>query len=149
MKTKPFQFAALTFLVLIGVIYWRATVRELSPEEKVRVAIDAMVEGAERRELDPFEEYLSDAIKDQAGQGKQEILHHLRILFLRHREIHLSIRALEIEGTGQQTRSAKMYLLMSSTLIPQNEGLYNLTFQNENGEWRLWQMDWGEGYGVE
>jgi len=121
----------------------------LSPEEQIRTAIKEMVEGAEERRLEPFKKHLSEQLEDQNGLGKKDILQRLRVLFLRHPEIHLSILSLDMTGSGNQVRKVQMELLMSSTSIPQNRGIYDFTFRQEDGDWNLWYMDWGQGYGLE
>jgi len=145
---RDVQIAIFVVVGVIGLI-WVLRPDPRSPEERIRAAIEAMVEGAENHDLDPFRDYLSEQLKDQSGLGKQDVLNRLRVLFLRHPSIHLQILSLEVSGSSNQVKNVFLELLMSSTSFPQDKGNYDIVFRLEDDTWRVFSLDWGSGYGQE
>ena len=135
-------------LMIVGMIYMNRCSTPNSPEAQVKDAIREMVEGAEKKSIAPFEKHLSDNVQDEQGRGKKELLNTLRLIFLQHPRISLSLMSLNVEdNTNPDVISADLTLLMGETPLPSDKGNFFLTFRREGDTWRVWEVKWGEGYG--
>ena len=142
------QSLFILLLMIVGIIYMNRCSSPDSPEAKVKAAIREMVEGAEKKDIDPFEKHISVNVQDEQGRGKTELLNTLRLIFLQHPRISLSLLSLNVAGnTNPDVISADLTLLMGETALPSDKGNFFLTFRREGDEWRVWEVKWGEGYG--
>lgn len=117
-------------------------------ETQINRAIEEMVESAENHQLEAFQKHLSSDIKDEENRDKRAILFILRSIFKRHADIHLNIIDVTIyDGTNPDVKEATLEMMMGETPVPTDRGSFNLTFRNESGTWRLWQVEWNGGYG--
>ncbi len=143
------QSLVVLVLMIAGLIYMaNRGPGEQSPEGQVRKAIQALVTGAEDKDIGPFETYLSVEVKDEQGRGKDEILNIMRLIFFRHPAISLSLLDLEVaDNTNPDVLSASLTLLMGESPIPSDKANFFLTFRREDNTWRVWEIRWDGGYG--
>ncbi len=143
------QSLVVLLLLLAGILYVSRSRDQDSPEAQVRAAIAEMVEGAEKRSIAPFKKHMSEKIQDEAGRGKDELLDTLRLIFFRHQTISLHLVSLEVaDNTNPDIMSADLILLMSETALPTDKGNFFLTFRREGDTWRVWEIQWRDGYGM-
>jgi hypothetical protein len=149
-QNRQKQSLVILLLLVAGIIYTstRGSDPE-SPEGQVRKAINELVEAAEQRDLDPFRKHLSEDVQDEQGRGKQDLLNTLRMIFIRHQKISLSLLNLNVDNnTNPDIISASLTLLMGDTAIPTDKGNFFLTFRREGDTWKVWEVEWGTGYGI-
>ena len=121
-----------------------------APRERVSAIVDELVSAAEKKNLGPFKKHLSEEIRDESGRGKKELLDLLRLIFLRHSKISLTVLSKQVEeNTNPSIFDVSLSLLMSESLLPTDRGEFFLTFRKEGDAWRIWALKWGEGYGFE
>ncbi len=146
------QKQSLVILILLaaGVIYLSMRGSgDNTPRSQVERAIKAMVKGAENKNIGPFREYFSENVRDESGNRKQDLLNILRGIFLRHKNISLSLVSLDIQdNTNPDIISASLTLLMGENILPTDRGNFFATFRREeDGAWRVWEIRWQGGYG--
>lgn len=136
-------------LMIAGIIYTVSRQNaQKTPEGIVKAAVEEMVEAAQKKKIAPFKEHLSEQVRDDSDHGKEEMLNMMRGIFLRHPKISLQIFALDVKtGTNPNVISVSLTLLMSEGPLPTDKGTFDITFRNENGQWRVWEVAWRDGYG--
>ena len=148
-KKKEVQWSVFGLVLILGIVWISRSNRHETPESQIRKVVQILVEAAENHKLSPFKEYLSDQLKDQDGRSKQDILQTMQLLYLRHPSIHLQILSLDFSGSSDQIRNVNLQLLMSSSSFPEDRGSYGFVFRKEGQTWRIFSLDWGQGYGQE
>ena len=119
-----------------------------TPAAQVERIVRELVAAAEDKNLKPFRKYLSEEVRDDQGRGKKEILNILRAIFFRHGRISLSLIHLDVvESAGSQVFSADLSLLMGEQIVPTEKGNFFVTFRRQDGQWRVWEVKWDQGYG--
>ncbi len=145
-RQKQSLFVLLFFIAGMIYVSWRED--PASPEAQVKAAIEDMVKGAEKKDIDPFKKHLSDQVQDEQGRNKDALLNTLRVIFLRHPRISLNLLSLDMaDNSNPDIISADLTLLMSETALPTDKGNFFLTFRREGNAWRVWEIKWDGGYG--
>lgn len=144
---RQLQSLVVLFLLLAGMAYWGMRGSD-DPETVIEGIVEELVEAAEHKKIGPFKEYLSDRFEDEQGRSKEEVLNILRMIFLRHPTISLHIFSLSFSQSSNPTvKQVDLTLLMSETTLPQDRGKFQITFRQTDGDWKIWEARWGEGYG--
>ena len=142
------QSAFVLILVILGIGYMSLKSNPDSPEAAIETAIDAMIEGAEAKDIDPFEDHVSPSFRDESNRPKDDVLRIVRAIFLRHPTIAISKVNLDITSTtNPAVYDARLLVLTGEGLLPKDKAEFYLTFRQEQGRWLLWQAQWGDGYG--
>lgn len=142
------QSLVVLLLFIAGMFYMSNRENPESPEAQVRAAIEEMVRGAEKKDIDPFKKHLSEEVQDEQGRNKEVLLNTLRVIFLRHPRISLNLLDLDVAGgTNPDVIKASLTLLMSETALPTDKGNFFLTFRREGDTYRVWELRWDGGYG--
>jgi hypothetical protein len=134
-------------LIVVFIFSFAGCRQQEDPGQVIQRQMDLLVKAAELRDLDPFKTHFSEDVKDQTGRGKKELLGMLWMLFQRHREIHLYVLSMEKEEVGVDRFEVTIELLMGSSALPEDRGIFDVTWRKEGRDWRVWQLSWGEGYG--
>jgi len=146
------QSAVVLALILIAIFWRMGASGPDDPETVVTEAVKALVEAAEKEDLDPFRTWLSDQVQDSSGRGKEEIVKTLFGIFFRYRNIRLNQVSLTVDqGTNPDVLTARLVLLMGAdTPLPTDKGSFRLTFRREEDTWRVFDIDWEDGaqYGL-
>jgi len=149
----PRQKQSLFVLVLLaaGIGYYTCKSQPAgSPEAIVRGIVKTLIEAAEERDLEPFKTYLSDQVTDENGRTKDELLTILRGIFFTHKKISLTTLQIDITpNTNPNLMQAHIVVLMSETTLPTDRGEFFTTFRKEGDGWRITEVNWGEGYGID
>jgi len=149
----PRQKQSLFVLVfmLAGIAYMTCrNERQDSPEAKVRAIVQELVSAAESKDLGPFKKYLSEQVTDESGRKRDELLNVMRGIFFSHKKISLTLVSLDIAtNTNPNLIDARVVVLMSETLLPTEKGDFLVGFRKEAAGWRIWEVKWGEGYGID
>lgn len=94
------------------------------PEVRIRAAIDAIEQAAERRSLDGVAEHVSDDYSDAWHSDRRAALRSLLVYFQGHQDIHLLTRISEIRlSDDASTATATMYVGMAGVPVESAEAL--------------------------
>ena len=137
--------------MIAGISYYTCRTKTPdSPEAVVRGIIKTLIAAAEDRDLGPFKTYLSDQVTDENSRHKDELLTILRGIFFTHKKIRLTTLEIDITpNTNPNLMQARIVVLMSETTLPTDRGEFFTTFRNEKDGWRITEVRWGEGYGID
>lgn len=142
------QSLAILAMIVIAIIVVPMWNRDPdSPETQVRTAVQTLVKAAEKEDMGPFRELLSQKVKDSNGRSREEILKTLFAIFFQYKQIKLTQVNLDIvTGTQPDVITANLTLLMgASSPLPSDKGNFVLTFRKEDDTWRVWEIDWEDG----
>lgn len=118
------------------------------PSEIAEANLETLIEAARQRDIGPFEELLSDRVLDDQGRNKDDLVKTLRLLFFRHKNIHLNVVDLQSRETiPDEEVVTNLTLLMGEQAVTVDKGLFEVTFSREGTKWRVTQVKWGGGYG--
>ncbi len=89
----------------------------------------------------------SDQFKDEEGRNKQEALNILRMIFLRHPKISLTIVGMQFqEHSDARVLELELDLLMSESSLPSDHGRFWITMRDQGQGYQMWNAIWEEGY---
>lgn len=148
-KTQPalvvYLFALTTFLLS------SCDNKPASLEDEIRQFIDSSINAAEQRDSSTLLERIRDNYHDKKGHNRQQLSSLVRLYFLRNRSIYLFSKIRDIQITGNQNASVKLYVAMAGKQISDVTLLSNyrasiyrfeLRLSKVDGEWMLEQADW-------
>lgn len=136
--------------MLTGIAYMTLKNRpDDTPEAAVKKIVHTLIEAAEEKNLGPFKTYLSEKATDENGRNKEELLNLMRGIFFAHKKIGISLIALEVTpNTNPTMADASIVVLMSENILPTDKGEFFISCRKEEDGWRIWEVRWGEGYGI-
>lgn len=114
-------------------------------EEALRDTIAAMEAAAEARDADALEEYLAEDFVGPGGMDRDRFGRTAALLWLRSREIGVSLGPLEVEATDAHARVRFTAATRGGEgLLPDSANVYavDTAWRVEDGEWRLISADW-------
>lgn len=129
-----------------------------APEEEIHRLIDAAESAAESRDLDTLSGFISDDYADERGLDRGALRKTLRVVFLRHRSIHLVSRVREIRFPRPDEARVSVLLAFASRPLPSeaplrlNADIYHFDLElvdEGRGSWRLTQASWRPARGSE
>lgn len=145
------QSLAVLVFMLAGIAYM--TLRNQTPdtpEGAVRRIVQELIKGAESKDLGPFKKYLSENVKDENGRNREELLTVMRGIYFSHKKISLSLMNLEITThTNANIVDTHIEILMGESILPTEKGDFIASFRKEPEGWRIWEVKWGQGYGID
>lgn len=115
------------------------------PEQALRSTIAGMQAAAEARDSDALVESFSDDFAGPEGMDRDQFRRYLAVLWLRNREVGVSLGPLEVELMGDR---ATVEFTAAATggegFLPDRAQVYrvNTGWRLEDGEWRLISAHW-------
>jgi hypothetical protein len=97
-----------------------------SPEDAIRVFIEAGVEAAESRSLDAMSDLLHANYLDQKGYNRQRLGGLLRAYFFRHKELYLFTKIEEIDLLTENEAIVRLYVAMAGSVISDVDAISSL-----------------------
>lgn len=119
-----------------------------SPQQQIERAVRSLARAAEQKELGPFRELLAEDFRDDGGRNREEALALLKLLYLRHPSISVTLLSLGVTLQGQDGAQVELTALLSENILPQDRGDFVLNFSRRKGKWLLISAEWGGGYGT-
>jgi hypothetical protein len=114
-----------------------------SPEDAIRVFIEAGVEAAESRSLDAMNDLLHTNYLDQKGYNKKRLGGLLRVYFFRHKELYLFTKIEEIDLLTENAAIVRLYVAMAGSVISDVDAISSLRAQVYQFELQLIkENDW-------
>jgi hypothetical protein len=123
----------------------------LSPEEEIRVMLQAGETAVESRSIGEVKPFLSADYTDENGYRQRDLLKLLTGYFLRNHSIHLLVQAERIELASESAADVILYVALAGRplssadqIIPFRADLYrfDLGLAREGGEWRVASGKW-------
>jgi hypothetical protein len=123
-----------------------------TPEQEIRDLLEAAEAAAEARDLDALTRWVSDDYTDEHGADRAALRNTLRLVLLRHRNIHLLSRIDRFDLPAPDQAQVGLLLAMASRPFPEDAplalsaDLYRLELRlrdEGDGQWRLVGADWG------
>jgi hypothetical protein len=123
----------------------------LSPEARVRKAIDGAVRAVRERDLKPLENAVSDQYSDREGNDKRQILALVRMQFLVHPNLYLLAKVFSIECPEPTQAQVVVFAAMASVppgVVPDPRQIsadvyrFEITMLDEEGTWRVVRAAW-------
>jgi hypothetical protein len=123
-----------------------------TPEQEIRELLAAAEAAAEARDLDELTRWISDDFIDEHGTDSAALRNMLRLVLLRHRDIHLLSRIDRLDLSAPDQAQVSLLLAMASRPFPEeaplalNADLYRLELRlrdEGDGQWWLVGADWG------
>lgn len=148
--TRQKQSLVVFVFMLAGIAYVSYKNQpEDTPEAAATKIVNTLIEAAEEKNLGPFKTYLSERVKDENGNGKEELLNTLRGIFFAHKKISITLMSLEVAtGTNPNIVDADIVVLMSERILPTDRGEFFVSMRLEEDGWRIREVKWGDGYGA-
>ena len=115
------------------------------PEEALRETIAAMEAAAEARDADALEEHLAADFVGPGGMDRDRVRRTAALLWLRSREIGVTLGPLDVEVTGEHARVRFTAATRGGAgVLPDEANVYavDTAWRIEGGEWRLISADW-------
>ena len=112
-----------------------------SPEDAIRVFIEAGVEAAESRSLDAMSDLLHANYLDQKGYNKQRLGGLLRAYFFRHKDIYLFTKIEEINLYTENEAIVRLHVAMAGSVISDVDAISSLRAQIYQFELQLIKED--------
>ena len=115
------------------------------PEQALRSTIDGMQAAAEARDSDALVESFSEDFVGPDGMDRDQFRRYLAVIWLRNREVGVSLGPLEVELIGER---ATVEFTAGATggagWMPDRAQVYRVTtgWRIEGGEWRLISARW-------
>jgi hypothetical protein len=148
-----YRFAVrLGLYVLLMLVLGACSSSPGTPEHEIRELLEAAEAAAEARDLDALTRRISGDYTDEHGADRAALRNLLRLILLRHRNIHLLSRIDRLELSAPDQAQVSVLLAMASRPFPEdaplalNADLYRLELRLRDeggGEWRLVGADWG------
>ena len=114
-----------------------------SPENAIRVFIEAGVEAAQSRSLDGMNDLLHANYLDQKGYNRQRLGSLLRAYFFRHKQLYLFTKIEEIDLLTDNEATVRLYVAMAGSVISDVDAISSLRAQIYQFELRLIkEKDW-------
>ena len=117
---------------------------QLSPEQQVERAIDAMESAIESRNNSQFMEHISEGYSDHKANTKKSIRKIATVYLLQNKNINLIIQLDSVDLLNQTTAAVEATILMTGTKANSNSRLPFLKLDNQqvSGVFRLTGNDW-------
>ena len=112
-----------------------------SPEDAIRVFIEAGVEAAESRSLDGMNDLLHANYLDQKGYNKKRLRGLLQAYFLRHKELYLFTKIEEIDLLTENEAIVRLHVAMAGSVISGVDAISSLRAQIYQFELQLIKED--------
>jgi hypothetical protein len=141
------QSLVLFLAIVLGLVLLNLR-QAASPEQQIERAVRSLARSAEQKELAAFRELLAEDFRDDGGRTREEALALLKLLYLRHPRIAVTLVSLEVHMQGQDGAEVELTALLSENILPQDRGDFALVFSRRKGKWLLTSADWGGGYGT-
>jgi len=123
----------------------------LSPEARVRQAIDKAVKAVRERDIKPLADAVSEQYSDRERNDKQQVLSLVRMQFLVHPNLYLVAKTSSIECPEPTQAQVSMFVALASVPpggVPDLRQLsadvyrFDLTMADEDGTWRVVRATW-------
>ena len=123
----------------------------LSPEERVRKAIDVVVKAVRDRDLKPVTASVSAEYADREGNDKKQIVSLVRAQFLLHPNLYVVAKITSVECPEPIQAQVVVYAAMASVPAGSTPDLrdlsadvyrFDLTLIDEDGTWRVRRAEW-------
>ena len=135
---RPFSLLAVLFLALSG------CARE-PPEAALRATVAQMQAAAEARDSDALVEALSEEFVGPEGMGRDEFRRYLALVWLRNREVGVSLGPLQVELVGERARVDFTAATRGGEgWLPDRAQVYRVRtgWRLESGDWKLISASW-------
>ena len=132
-------------LLLAALLALPAACSREPPEQALRATIATMQAAAEARDSDALAESISEDFVGPEGMDRDMFRRYLAVLWLRNREVGVSLGPLEVELIGER---ANVEFTAAATggegWMPDRAQVYRVTtgWRIEGGEWRLISARW-------
>ena len=140
---RAYRGAAFLLAALLALLSAGCT--RTPPEQALRDTIAAMEAAAEARDADALEEYLAEDFVGPGGMDRDGFRRTAALLWLRSREIGVSLGPLEVEVTGEHARVRFTAATRGGEgLLPDSANVHavDTAWRIEDGEWRLISAEW-------
>jgi len=141
----------LVSLIALGVAASACRQARLSPEQRVRQAIDVVVKAVRERDIKPVAATVSAEYSDREGNDKKQIVSQVRLQFLLHPNLYLYAKITSVECPEPIQAQVVVYAAMASVpagVVPDLRALsadvyrFDLTLIDEDGTWRVRRAEW-------
>ncbi|MCP4471611.1 MAG: hypothetical protein GY815_13175 [Gammaproteobacteria bacterium] len=112
-----------------------------SPEDEIRLYIEAGVQAGENRSADDLSELIHPDYGDQSGYNRKQLGKLLRAYFFRHKNIHLLTRIDEIELLTDNEANVRLHVAMAGTVISDVTALSALSARIYRFELQLFKQE--------
>lgn len=113
------------------------------PEQALRNTIAAMQAAAEARDSGGLLEHVSEDFIGPEGMDREQFRRYLALLWLRHREVGVSLGPIQVELVGQGARAEFTAATRGGGgLIPDRVYRVKTGWRLQGGEWRLLSAEW-------
>ncbi len=112
-----------------------------SPEDEIRLYIEAGVQAGENRSVDDLSELIHPDYGDRNGYNRKQLGKLLRAYFFRHKNIHLFTRIDEIELLTDNEASVRLHVAMAGTVISDVNALSALSARIYRFELQLFKQE--------
>ena len=115
------------------------------PEEALRATIAAMQSAAESRDADALAEPLAADFVGPGGMDRDAFRRTAALLWLRSREIGVTLGPLDVEVTGEHARVGFTAATRGGAgILPEQAQVYRVrtAWRLEDGDWRLISAEW-------
>jgi len=125
--------------------------KRLSPEERARQAIQAVVKAVAARDLKPIVGFVSDEYQDDEHNDKQQVVSLVRVQFVLHPNLYLLTRIVSLECPVPTQANLVLFAAMASVPASDLSDLsrwsgdvyrFELALVDENGTWRVRRASW-------
>ncbi len=123
----------------------------LDAAEQIRAAIAAAQGAAQQRDISTLKDFVADGYKDLRGYEKREVVRLVQGYLLRHRNIHMLSKIIDLELMEPTRASTLLLVAMAGRRIESAEQLWDLradVFQFDlswirtNGAWQVANATW-------
>ena len=115
------------------------------PEQALRATIEAMQVAAEARDSEALVASVSEQFAGPDGMGRDEFRRYLALLWLRNREVGVSVGPLELKLIGERaTVEFTAAARGGQGWMPDRAQVYRVRtgWQREGGDWKLISAEW-------
>ncbi len=144
-------FLRVFLLISLSLVLQACSDSATSPEDEIRLFIEAGVQAGEARSADDLGELIHPDYIDQNGYKRNQLVKLLRAYFFRHKSIHLFTRIDEIELLSANEANVDLHVAMAGTVISDVTSLsglsariyrFELQLFRQQEEWRLRHASW-------
>jgi hypothetical protein len=123
----------------------------LSPEQRVRQAIQGVVKAAAARDLKPIAAFVSDRYADDEHNDKQQVVSLVRVQFVLHPNLYLVTKIASLACPAPAQADVVLFAAMASVPASGLSDLsrwsgdvyrFELALVDENGTWRVRRASW-------
>ncbi|HEC12673.1 MAG TPA: hypothetical protein ENI80_05415 [Acidiferrobacteraceae bacterium] len=124
---------------------------EQPPEVQLRTLVDKGELAAERRELGPLRQLISEHYGDERGYDKKQIVGMVRFYLLGHQKIHLLTKISGIDIIDDKRSQLTVFAAMSGKPISGAQNLisikaklmrFDISFAKEGNDWKVITAVW-------